>query len=156
MRHFVLMRHAKAEAGEGKIDYDRTLVERGWSEADATAKALAARGLAPETILVSASRRTRDTLAATLPHFPGDCIIHLRRSLYDADVTDLRDALRRSQGQRVLLIGHNPAVHELALEFAGSDASGAGLTQGFPTAHAAVFTLGFGLDTVRFEEVVRP
>ncbi|RAI04065.1 histidine phosphatase [Acuticoccus sediminis] len=154
MRYFIIMRHAKAEAGENKLDFDRSLVERGWNEADSTARQLAEHGLTPDTILCSAARRTRDTLSAVMPHVTGDCIVHLRRSLYEADVTDLRDALRKVTGQRVLVIGHNPTVHELALEFAGQD--GAALAHGFPTSTAAVFTLGFGLDTIRFDGLITP
>ncbi len=154
MRYFIIMRHAKAETGETKLDYDRTLVERGWAEADSTARQLAEHGLVPDTVLCSAARRTRDTLAAVLPHVGDDCVIHLRRSLYEADATDLRHTLRKTSGQRVLVIGHNPSVHELALEFAGAD--GGNLANGFPTATAAVFTLGFGLDTIRFDGIIRP
>lgn len=154
MRTFILMRHGKAEVGEGKTDFDRELVDRGWSEADSTARQLLAHKLMPDTVLCSASRRTRDTWAAVMPHVTGDCIVHLRRSLYEADVSDLRDALRKSSGQCVLVIGHNPTMHELAMEFAGDD--GDALAGGFPTSTAAVYTLGFGLDTIRYDGLIRP
>ena len=154
MRYFIIMRHAKAERGEDKMDFDRELVDRGWTEAESTASQLVAHGLMPDTILCSASRRTRDTLSAVLRHVTKDCAVHLRRSLYEADVSDLRDALRKSSGQRVLVIGHNPTVHELSLEFAGQN--GEPLGAGFPTASAAVFTLGFGLDTIRFDGLIAP
>ncbi|ORE91994.1 SixA phosphatase family protein [Acuticoccus yangtzensis] len=154
MRYFIIMRHAKAEVGEGKSDYDRELVERGWAEADSTASQLAAHGLAPDTVLCSAARRTRDTLAAVMRHVPGDCVVHLRRSIYEAETVDLRDMLRKTSGQRVLVIGHNPTVHELSMDFAGQD--GGALSRGFPTATAAVFTLGFGLDTLKFDGLINP
>ena len=156
MRRLVIMRHAKAERGDGKLDYDRTLETRGWSEAETVGAELAGYGIRPDTVLCSAARRTRDTLAAMLPHIGGDCIVHLRKSLYDAEVADLRDAVRKAQGACVLLIGHNPSVHALAVQFAGAGAGDELMRGGFPTATAAVFTLGFAIDTVRFERVVAP
>ncbi|MBJ3778226.1 SixA phosphatase family protein [Acuticoccus mangrovi] len=156
MRHLIIMRHAKAERGEHKLDFDRTLDQRGWQEADRVGKSLAEAGLAPDTVLCSASRRTRDTLAAVFPHIRGDCLVHLRRSLYEADVVDLRDAVRTVQGQCVLVIGHNPAVHTLAQALAGSHPEAVEMEHGFPTSTAAVFTMGFAIDTVKFERLVCP
>jgi len=154
MRHFIIMRHGKAEAGDGKPDYDRVMEPRGWQEADAVGARLAAAGLVADTVLCSGARRTRDTFAAVLPHIRTDCTVHLRERLYEADVVELREAMRRAEGQRVLLIGHNPSVHGLALAFAGPDAAAVGTS--FPTSTAAVFSVGFGLDTLRFQELVSP
>ncbi|WP_108658476.1 SixA phosphatase family protein [Acuticoccus kandeliae] len=156
MRHLVIMRHAKAEHGYDKPDFERMLEPRGIADADSVGGKLAALDLVPDTVLCSASRRTRDTLAAVLPHIGRDCVVHLRRSLYDAEVADLRDAVRTARGQCILLIGHNPSVHGLALAFAGSNPEAAELQTGFPTSHAAVFSMGFAVDTVKFERVVTP
>jgi len=148
------MRHGKAERGDGKADFERRIEPRGTSEAGNVAEQLFLAGLSPDTIICSAARRTRDTLAAVLPHVPGDCAIQLVERLYDADVADLREAMRRAKGQRVLLIGHNPAVHGLALMFAGSEAPLVG--DSFPTSTAAVFSMGFAVDTVRFVGLFSP
>lgn len=154
MRTLIIMRHAKAERGEDKLDYERELEPRGWSDADRVARALTERRLIPDTILCSAARRTRDTLRALLEHFPADCDVRLRRSYYHAEVVDLRDAVRTSSGECMLLIGHNPAVHGLATAFAGPGVHE--FANGFPTATAAIFTMGFAIDTVRYEDVIRP
>lgn len=156
MRRFILMRHAKAERGEGKPDFQRTLDERGWRDANAVAGKLANLGIIPDCILCSSARRTRDTLAAVMPHFGADCTIHLRRDLYEAEGTDVRDAVRTASGQCILLIGHNPAIHMAAMEFAGRTAADVGLYNGFPTSHAAVFSMGFAIDTVKFERIITP
>ncbi|MEM7695742.1 MAG: histidine phosphatase family protein [Pseudomonadota bacterium] len=154
MRHLIIMRHGKAERGEGKADFDRTIEPRGTRESFHVAEQMATAGLSPDTILCSAARRTRDTLAAVLPHVRGDCEIHLIERLYDADVADLREAMRKASGQTVLLIGHNPSVHGLSLMFAGGDAGEVG--DSFPTATAAAFSMGFAVDTVRFERLFVP
>ncbi len=154
MRHLIIMRHGKAERGDDKLDFDRALDPRGWDEAGSVGEQLAASGLVPDMVLCSAARRTRETLAAVLRSIGRDCVVHLRTSLYDAETADLREAMRTAAGQCVLLIGHNPSVHALALAFAGPAAIDVG--QSFPTSTAAVFSMGFALDTVKFDRLVLP
>ena len=154
MRHLIIMRHGKAERGEDKADFDRALEPRGWDEAGSVGEQLVAQGFVADTILCSAARRTRETLAAVLRSIGRDCVVNLRTGLYDADTADLRDAMRTATGQCVMLIGHNPSVHALALAFAGPAAIDVG--QSFPTSTAAVFSMGFALDTVKFEHLVVP
>lgn len=154
-RRLIIMRHAKAEGHGEKPDFERELVQRGWDDAAAVGEQMIEHRYAPDRILVSTSRRTRDTLSAVMPILAGNCTIELRDALYDADVADLRDAVRTVAGQTVLVIGHNPAVHQLALYFAGS-AAPAPLNSGFPTSTAAVFSFGFAIDTMRFERLISP
>lgn len=154
-RRLVIMRHAKAE-GHDKPDFERELIQRGWQDAASVGEKLVAQRIVPDRLLVSTSRRTRDTLAALLPMLSSDAVIELRDSLYEADVNDLRDAVRTAAGHTILLIGHNPSVHQLAFSFAGAEASAAGLGEGFPTSTAAVFSFGFAIDTIRFETLITP
>lgn len=154
MRNLIIMRHGKAERGEGKPDFERALEPRGWEEAGSVGEQLAAQGLIPDAILCSAARRTRETLAAILSYVGGDCTINLRTSLYSAEMTEMKDAMRVTPGRCVLLIGHNPYAHSLALHFAGTEERRVGYS--FPTSTAAVFSMGFALDTVRFDRLVVP
>jgi len=154
MRQLIIMRHARAEAGNGKPDFDRALEPRGWHEAEDVGAALIAAGLLPDTVLCSAARRTRDTLAAILPRLSGNCTISLMAEIYHADAAGLRTILGHATGQTVLLIGHNPSVHGLALALAGTSADAIG--HNFPTSSAAVFTVGFGLDTAVFQRLLTP
>ena len=153
MRHLIVMRHAKAERVTGKRDFDRALVERGWRDADKVASEIAAEGLVPDHVLCSAARRTRDTLCAVMPYLSGECTIELRHDLYDADATDLRIALTAMQGECVLVIGHNPAVHGLAVALSGQAPEARVLACGFPTSHAALFAIPDGPDSTRFERL---
>lgn len=154
MRNLIIMRHAKAERGKGKRDFDRTLEDRGWRDADVVAAKLAAEGLVPDIVLCSAARRTRDTFAAVLPHFDTDLRAHFLESIYDAAAEDLLGLVRAAEGQRLLLIGHNPTMHELALHLAGEDAQRVG--SGFPTSTAAVFSMGLAMETARLDGLVKP
>jgi phosphohistidine phosphatase len=156
MKRLIVMRHAKAERGEGKADYDRALEPRGWTDAERVGAALAAQRLLPDVVLCSAARRTRETFAAILPHIAGDCRVEFRRALYEAETSGLREAVRTTNGTIVLLIGHNPAIQGLAVLFAGQHASAALLRASFPTSQAAVFDVGFSLDTVRLDRVITP
>lgn len=154
MRHLIIMRHGKAERGEDKLDFDRALEPRGWDEAGSVGEQLVNQGFVADTILCSAARRTRETLASVIRSIGRDCVVNLRTGLYDAETADLRDAMRTATGQCVMLIGHNPSVHALALSFAGPAAIEVG--QSFPTSTAAVFSMGFALDTVKFERLITP
>lgn len=156
MKTLIVMRHSKAERGDGKPDYDRALEPRGWTDGERVGAALAAAKFLPDTVLCSAALRTRETFAAVLPHITGDCRTEFRRALYEAEASDLRDALRGISGNVVLLIGHNPAVQGLAALLAGSHPAAAGLRASFPTSQAVVFSVGFALDTVRLERVIGP
>jgi phosphohistidine phosphatase len=153
MRRLLLMRHAKAEKVPGKADFERTLVRRGWVEADKVAGDFTAAGVRPDRVLCSSSRRTRDTLAAVLPHLSADCTVELRRDLYEAEEDDLAAAVASAAGDCVLLIGHNPAVHGLAAALAGDDPAARVLADGFPTSHAALFDLSAGFGAARFERL---
>lgn len=156
MRRLVVMRHAKAEGHGEKPDIDRELVARGREDAAHVGQSLAEAGLVPDRVLCSSARRTRDTLAALLPVFRGDCVIQLQDLLYKADANVLRDALRTAKGQCVLLIGHNPSVHALAQAFAADHPGAGALRASFPTSAAAVFSMGFAIDSVRFDRLVLP
>ena len=152
MRNLIIMRHARAEMGNGKPDFDRMLDPAGWEEAEEVGAALAEAGLLPDTVLCSAARRTRDTLSAMLPQFSEDCDVRFLNEIYNAEAPALRNLITRASGQTVLLIGHNPTVHNLALMLAGKDEDAIG--NNFPTSTAAVFSVGFGLDTAVFKGIL--
>ncbi len=156
MRSLIIMRHAKAERGDGKADFDRALESRGWHDADRVGAALAAAKLIPDLVLCSAARRTRETFAALLPHISGDCTVEFRRALYEAEANELRAAVEGAEGSTVLVIGHNPAIQAVAAALAGQKPGTATLRTSFPTSQAAIFNVGFGIESAQFERVVAP
>ena len=101
-------------------------------------------GLAPDLVLVSPSRRTMETLEALEP-WDDAPLIEPVEALYLAGPAQLLVLLHEvaETVRSVLLIAHNPGLHELAIGLAGSAPSAAEqrLRTKFPTAALAEFTV---------------
>jgi phosphohistidine phosphatase len=105
-------------------------------------------GLAPDLVLVSTARRTQETLEALEP-WDDAPLIEMMDTLYLANPMQLTAALHNvpETVRSVLLIGHNPGLHDLAVSLAGSKAMASGgeaargLAAGFPTGALAEFVV---------------
>jgi phosphohistidine phosphatase len=147
MDRLILMRHGKAEqhAASGG-DFERALAPRGQNDAALMGKVLAKAGLSPDLALVSSARRTRETWDAAAPAFP-KARAETLRDLYHAEAQDVLAAIRDEapDSGTVMVVGHNPGLHELALRLAlGGPVDSARLAQlrgKFPTATVAVFSI---------------
>ncbi|WP_328965475.1 histidine phosphatase family protein [Streptomyces virginiae] len=119
----LLVRHAKAVPKDLPIDdFDRPLSERGYADAPRTGHWLADAGFAPDLVLCSPARRTRQTwqLAASALKDPPPVVYDER--LYNAAPSMLAAVLaERGPGLGcVVLVGHNSGIHELAVGLGGS------------------------------------
>jgi len=137
-----LLRHLKSSWDDpGMDDFERPLNARGLRDADTLAAAVATAGLAPGLVLCSSARRTRETLARVVPALAGDHRIELDSELYLAPADRILARLRRVPGEvaAVLVIGHNPGLHDLAvlLASAGPAESRRRLAEKFPTGSLA-------------------
>ena len=145
MVKLALLRHAKSSWEDSFLnDFARPLADRGLKAAPLMGAYIAAERLRPDFILCSTARRTRETLALVLPHLgPPPPTVVFEDGLYLASVTDLMARLHKIAPQRrtVLMIGHNPGFHDLALALVGEadPAFHAVLAVNFPTAALAVF-----------------
>lgn len=120
MKTLHLLRHAKSSWTEpGLADHDRPLNGRGRRAAVAVAQHLVDANILPDLVLCSTALRTRQTLDLILPAIKPPKIV-LDRQLYDAGFERLLDYLRGlpDEAESILLIGHNPGVHALALMLA--------------------------------------
>jgi phosphohistidine phosphatase len=145
MRRLILFRHAKAEPrAAGQDDFDRPLTERGREDALIVAKALADEGVAPDLVLVSPSRRTTETWTYARDAFP-PAKAELVRDLYNAPSETIREAIEEAKDrcQTLMVVGHNPGLHELAVDILIEDNASATViepvAERFPTATAAVY-----------------
>lgn len=145
MDRLLLMRHGKAErrSASGE-DYDRALTEQGCADAAAVGRALAGQGLIPALALVSGAQRTVETWEAMQASFP-KARVQTLRSLYNASPMEILDALEGATAGTVMVVGHNPGLHELAVELLSEGGAGAGevgkVAAKFPTSTAVAFVI---------------
>jgi phosphohistidine phosphatase len=145
MPRLVLFRHAKAErhAASGE-DFDRALTERGRRDAYLIGRALAEAGVKPSIALVSASVRTRETWEAS-GLGSAETEVRFDRGLYNASANVLRRvaAVVEEAPGTVVIVGHNPGLHELAVRLMIEGAASGALLDRvkgkFPTAAAIVY-----------------
>ncbi len=122
MLHLMLVRHAKSDWGDkGVHDHDRVLNPSGWKAAAKLGTHIHEHHLHPKLILCSTALRTRQTLMEIMPYLRNDTRIQLLRDLYNSSEGDYIDAIRAYGGgfDTVLVIGHNTAIQDTALELVG-------------------------------------
>jgi phosphohistidine phosphatase len=148
MRRLMLLRHAKTEpdAPSGR-DEDRNLDNRGRHDAAEIGGWIRHNPPFPTRVLVSHAARALQTweiaweaMKETVPAPE----VELTPELYGADVAQLLETIRNASvadPKRLMLVGHNPGMHELSIALAGSgDAAGRGaLADNLPTAGLAIF-----------------
>jgi phosphohistidine phosphatase len=149
------MRHAKSSWDEPTLDdHERPLSKRGAKSAPEIAKYLRREELWPDLVLCSGSVRTRATLPLLLAESNRPAPeIRYDDSLYLALPETMLALVQQTGGAaaHVMVIGHNPGMHALALELTGGGdrKAIAGLAREFPTAALAVFTF----DAARWSEI---
>jgi phosphohistidine phosphatase len=149
MRQLLLLRHAKSSWEDPNLaDHDRPLDPEGQSAAKILRAATARLGLLPQLVLVSSARRTCETLELLQP-LGGSPTVRRSADLYLASPHEILDALREVPPDTgsILVIGHNPGLHDLAMMLAGAHGMSIGslgskkLARGFPTAALADFAI---------------
>lgn len=153
MRRLILLRHAKTEtdAPSGR-DLDRKLDPRGKSDAEQIGHWLAQHEQPPQRVLVSPAARTRQTWDIVRLALPDVGDVVEVKSLYSATPGELMCAISDHGGTAtsLMLVAHNPGLHELAIGMTDSGAPDArrALSNNLPT--AGLVTLDF--DTDRWDE----
>jgi len=145
MLSLALLRHAKSSWDATDIDdFDRSLNERGRAAAPVMGEALNELNFEPQLILCSSAKRTRETLTLMQPSLKGSEEIAFDDQLYLTGPETLYARLKAVPigTKSVLMIGHNPGMHGLALMLLGTgDAKSISrLEDKFPTAALAIFT----------------
>jgi phosphohistidine phosphatase len=147
MRQLLLLRHAKASWDDPAApDHARSLNQRGRQAAQAMRDAMQRLELQADLVLVSSARRTLQTLQSLGPWISPNAVEPMD-ALYLAAAPDMLHLLRQVAPtmRSVLLIAHNPGLHDLALTLtdrdpAESDAPGAAtLANTYPTTGLAQF-----------------
>lgn len=139
-RTLLVLRHAQAGGQPGVADEQRPLTSGGRRDASSAGRWLLAQRLIPGLVLCSTARRTRQTwelVAAALGTAAAAAQVSFERRVYQAGGESLLDLVQQAPGEAgtLLLIGHNPAVHQLASGLTGRH------DLGFPVGAVAVIGL---------------
>jgi phosphohistidine phosphatase len=171
MRRLMLLRHAKTEhdAPSGH-DQDRRLDARGQLDAAAIGDWIGRHPPVPDAVLVSTAVRAQQTweiareamIKAIGDHGPQPRV-ELLPELYGAEPTQLLQIIRMAEvgdPARLMVIGHNPGMHELALMLAGSSEPSAkkAIEDNLPTGGLAIIDFavaGWGEVAFRGGNLVR-
>jgi len=145
MKRLILMRHGKAERSNPGGDVERGLTERGRLDAALMGRLLKDEGLTPDLALVSAAKRTRETWAEASAAFP-DTKAEILKDLYHAAADRVLFEVEAvmDEAESILVVGHNPGLHELTLVLLRQGGAGSALVaraeSRFPTSSVAAFT----------------
>jgi phosphohistidine phosphatase len=158
VKHLWILRHGKAAAdGPDGDDHSRPLTGRGRRQtvqvAAHMAEALASGTATPDLVLSSSAARALMTAEPVHAALGSGVALDVERDLYQADPDDIVDRLRLLPDEisGVMIVGHNPTFHDLALLLVSADDNdGRGrLEAGFPTAALA----RVALDVTAWSEV---
>src|SRR5579864_5703137 len=143
MHRLHLLRHTKSSWDDGEDDHRRRLSTRGREAARVIGKVLPGTIGKLDLVLCSSSLRTRETAELALAGYKPAPRILYEDGLYLATAATIMQRLRqiREGAETVMVIGHNPGLHELAIALAAPGSPGfSTLANGkFPTGVRAGF-----------------
>jgi phosphohistidine phosphatase len=163
----MLLRHAKSEwANSGGGDHERPLNARGRDAAPKIGAYLFRAKIFPDLVLCSTAQRTRQTCELVTASFDKTPAIRFRDQLYLAEPEAIIGIVRETPDEvrALMIIGHNPGVHQAAADLTGSGSAEARelLAAKFPTAALAILDFatddwaGIGLHAGKLDCFVTP
>jgi phosphohistidine phosphatase len=145
-RRLYLLRHAKSSWTDPNLDdHARPLAPRGEDAVRRLLRHFASRpDDLPELVLCSSARRTTMTLDGIAAALPASIERRVEDGLYAAPSGRLLERLRgvADDVSRVMVVGHNPGLEDLALMLVGpaDDAASRRMATKFPTGALATLT----------------
>lgn len=136
-----LLRHAKAAwALPGQKDFDRTLDDTGFADAEVVADMAADQGLRPDLVVSSTAARCRQTADAFRRAMGEDLDIRYVDGLYAGGADVYRNIIGSPDPapSALMVVGHNPVIEEILREILGDKASAKAIPTGYPTGALAV------------------
>lgn len=144
MRRLALLRHAKSSWDDPTLaDRERPLARRGRRAAPLMGIHMNGIGLAPDLVLCSPARRTRETWDLVRSKLVARPPVRIESTLYGGEDEAILGLLRKMPDSvgTLLVIGHNPSLEDLAATLAGeaeSDDDKTHMREKFPTTALAV------------------
>ncbi len=150
MLELLLLRHAKSRWDEpGGDDHRRDLAPRGLMAARRMGELLRELDLAPDLVLCSTARRAEHTWEIATAELGASVPVRLDERLYLAAPDRMIEVVRELGGdaRRLMLVGHDPGMHQLARKLAAGGDGSSRLAAKFPTGALAQFKIaGDGWD----------
>src|SRR5579872_4579334 len=122
MKQLILLRHAEAQAQRpGLADFDRSLTDRGRTEALDAADRLRRATVRIDALLASPALRDRETALIIAAQLDFNFGLRYEPVLYQGEALKLLQPLRQCSPAvaTVLIVGHNPSLSLLARHMAG-------------------------------------
>ncbi len=126
MKVLHLLRHAKSDwMDTGLGDHERPLSKRGVAAAKAMGQALAADAFHADAVFSSTAARAKETIVRVGRHLP-KMRVSFHDDLYLVSLQDLLAFVHAAPDDAgsIMLVGHNPSTHDLALSLIGRAAPG--------------------------------
>jgi phosphohistidine phosphatase len=148
MRRLLLLRHSKAERSEpGTKDDSRVLIDRGRKDAARIGAYMAGHALIPDRVVLSPAARTQETWKYAANAFRPTPAAMSAERLYDATPHTILAVIKDTpaSAHTLLVIGHNPGLHELALMLiaAGDVDARERLREKLPTSSLVIIDFAF-------------
>ena len=144
MKSLTLLRHAKSGWDiPAARDFDRRLNARGRKAARAMGREMRRLGLGYDLVLASPAARVTETLSELAQGYGAAVETRFDETIYLAPVETLLALVRAADDAdaRLLLVGHNPGMEQLALLLSGSGALRDEIATKYPT--GALVEIGF-------------
>ena len=144
MKTLTLLRHAKSGWDVRALrDFDRPLNARGRKAARTMGREMRRLGLAFDRVLASPAARVTETLTELAQGYGGAVDTALDETIYLAPVETLLALVRATDDSdaRLLLVGHNPGMEQLALLLSGAGTLREEIAAKYPT--GALAEIGF-------------
>jgi phosphohistidine phosphatase len=147
MKTLTLLRHAKSGWDVPVArDFDRPLNARGRNAARAMGREMRRLGLGYDLVLASPAARVTETLTELVQGYGDAVATRFEETIYLAPPETLLALVRAADdaGARLLLVGHNPGIEQLALVLTEDGALRGEVAAKYPTAALAeiVFDVG--------------
>ena len=135
-----LLRHARAAwAAPGQSDFDRTLDDDGFAEAEVVAEEAADQGYRPDLIIASTATRCRQTAEPFHRTVSDELSIDYVDQLYSGTVETYAEiAFAGRREASVMIVGHNPMIEEFFHRLVGKEVAETVAPFGYPTAGLAI------------------
>ena len=166
MGRLLLLRHAKTERAEaGERDRDRKLIARGRADASTIGAFMVRHRLVPDLVLTSPATRAEETLTGVAAEFAKPPRVVREERIYNASPDTLIRLIRETRGAKTLLVvGHNPGLHDVALALiaSGDTETRERLAEKLPTSGLVVIDFAFDdwsrlhINSGRLERFVSP